>query len=147
MFRLEGGRPLSEREFVQFASLRMNWFKPTEAQQLLRLALERGLVQVREGQVTPMFEVAAIDAPMDYRPSAAILAAPAPEPDVFTECLNRMMATTGADRRTAVAAVNAIQERMDVDVEVAALIHARRLGIDVEDLIGRTESSIRKRKA
>jgi len=132
---------------VQFASLRMNWFKPTEAQQLLRLALEGGLVQVREGQVSPTFEVGAIDAPVDYRPSAAILAAPAPEPDVFMGCLTRIMATTGTDRRTAVAAVNAIQERMDVDVEVAALIHARKLGIDVTDLIDRAENVIRKRKA
>jgi len=36
---------------------------------------------------------------------------------------------------------------MDVDVEVAALIHARKLGIDVTDLIDRAENVIRKRKA
>ena len=45
LFRLEGGRPLSEKEFVQFASYRLNWFKPTEAQRLLRVAQDLKVVE------------------------------------------------------------------------------------------------------
>lgn len=136
---------MSEREFVQFASLRLNWFKPTEAQQLLQISIMHGLVVKRDGLLVPSFDASAVDAPMDFRPSAAILAVVEPEPDVFTESLTRILAATGVDRRTAVAAINAIQERMDVDADVAALIHARRLGIEVADLVDRLQAMTRKR--
>ncbi len=145
LFRLEGGRPLSEKEFVQFASYRLNWFKPTEAQRLLRVAQDLRLVELRQDLLTPTFDPAAEDVPVDFRPPPEILERAPPAQDLFLVALNRIVERSGEDRRAAVAAINAIQERMDVHVEVAALIHARRLGIDVSDLIDRVKDAVAKR--
>ena len=145
LFRLEGGRPLSEKEFVQFASYRLGWFKPTEAQRLLRVAQDLKLVELRQGSLTPTFDVAAVDVPMDFRPAPGILERAPPAQDLFLATLDRIVERTGTDRRTAVAAINAVQERMDVHVEVAALVHARELGVDVSDLIGPVRDAIAKR--
>ena len=145
LFRLEGGRPLSEKEFVQFASYRLNWFKPTEAQRLLRVAQDLRVVELREGLLRPTFDAAGLEVPVDFRPPPGILERAPPPEDVFVKILNRIVERTGADRRTAVSAINAVQERMDVTVEVAALIHARALGVDVSDLIDPVRESIVKR--
>ncbi len=146
LFRLEGGRALSEKEFVQFASYRLEWFKPTEAQRLLRVAQDLKLVELKAGSITPTFDLAAVEVPMDFKPPPSILekAAP-PSQDLFLSALNRIVERTGADRKTVVAAVNAIQQRMDVHVEVAALIHARDVGVDVSDLIDPVRDAIAKR--
>jgi hypothetical protein len=147
LFRLEGGRPLSEKEFVQFASYRLNWFRPTEAQRFLRIAQDSQLVELREGLLHPTFDVAAVDVPVDFRPPPSALERAPTSEDLFLKVLNRVVERTGTDRRTAVSAINAIQERMDVQVEVAALIHARAVGVDVSDLIDPVRESIAKRSA
>lgn len=145
LFRLEGGRPLSEKEFVQFASYRLNWFKPTEAQRLLRVAQDLKLVEMREGLLHPAFDVAVVDVPMDFRPPPGVLEAAPPVQDLFLATLNRIVERAGVDRRAAVAAINGVQERMDIAVEVAALIYARGLGVDVSDLIDPVRDAIAKR--
>jgi len=147
LFRLEGGRPLSEKEFVQFASYRLNWFKPTEAQRLLRVAQDLRVVELRQGVLRPTFDAAGLEVPVDYRPPPGILERAPPAEDLFVKILNRIVERTGTDRRTAVSAINAIQDRMDVTVEVAALIHARALGVDVSDLVDPVRESIVKRSA
>ena len=147
LFRLEGGRPLSEKEFVQFASYRLSWFKPTEAQRLLRVAQDLRVVELREGLLRPTFDAAAFEVPVDYRPAPGVLERAPIAEDLFVKILNRIVERTGADRRTAVSAINAIQERMDVTVEVAALIHARALGVDVADLADPVRGSIVNRSA
>ncbi len=145
LFRLEGGRALSEKEFVQFASYRLKWFKPTEAQRLMGLAQDLKLVELKAGALTPTFDVAAVDVPMDFKPPPTVLQAAPPPPDLFLTVLNRILERTGADRKAVVAAINGVQDRMDVHVEVAALVHARELGVDVTDLIEPVRASIAKR--
>ncbi len=147
LFRLEGGRPLSEKEFVQFASYRLNWFRPTEAQRLLRIAQDLHLLELRDGILRPTFEAVTVDVPVDFRPPHTVLdLAPVPE-DLFLKILNRIVERTGTDRRSSVSAINAIQERMGIHVEVAALIEARTLGVDVSDLIDPVRESIVKRSS
>ncbi len=147
LFRLEGGRPLSEKEFVQFASYRLNWFKPTEAQRLLRVAQDLKVVELREGLLRPTFDAATLEVPVDYRPPSGILERAPPPEDLFVKILNRIVERTGTDRRTLVSAINGVQERMDVTVEVAALIHARALGVDVSDLVDPVRDLIVKRSS
>ena len=145
LFRLEGGRPLSEKEFVQFASYRLNWFRPTEAQRFLRVAEDSALVELRGGLLRPTFDASAVEVPVDFRPPPSVLERAPTAEDLFLKILTRIVERTGTDRRTAVSAINAIQERMDVHVEVAALIHARALGVDVSDLMDPVRESITKR--
>ena len=61
--------------------------------------------------------------------------------------LNRIVEHAGTERKAAVSAINAIQERMGVHVEVAALIQARALGVEVSDLIDPVRESVLKRSA
>ncbi|TLZ70855.1 MAG: DUF2240 family protein [Methanobacteriota archaeon] len=145
LFRLEGGRPLSEKEFVQFASYRLNWFKPTEAQRLLRVAQDLRLVELRQGLLHTTFDPTGVEVPVDYRPPASVLERAPPAEDLFLKTLRRIEERTGTDRKTLVGEINAIQERMDVQVEVAALIRARALGVDVSDLLDLARDAIVKR--
>ena len=145
LFRLEGGRPLSEKEFVQFASYRLSWFKPTEAQRLLRVARDLKLVEMRDGRLYLAFDVAAVEVPMDFRPPPGVLEAAPAAQDLFRAALDRVVERAGIDRRVAVAGINAVQERMDVAVEVAALVYARGLGVDISDLIDPVRDAVAKR--
>jgi len=65
-------------------------------------------------------------------PTTAILAMPTPvEEDLFLRVVDAIAAMTGMDRKAVIRRVNEVQEKMDVEVEVAALIAARQAGVDV----------------
>jgi hypothetical protein len=132
LFKRKGRDELTEREFVLSASMDLRWFPPRDAQQLLQIGLETKLLESRGGNIRPAFDVAAVEVPQDFVPTAKILDVPTPvSQDVFLRIVDTLVAHTNSDRRAVIALINGIQERMDVDVEVAALVAAKQAGLDV----------------
>ncbi len=143
LFKRKGRDELSEREFVLSASMDLRWFPPRDAQRLLQIGLEAKLLTSQDGTIRPAFDVATIDVPRDYVPTIAILETPTPAgEDLFVRIIEAIAATTGADRRTVIALVNGVQERMDVEVEVAALVAARKAGVDVTPFLSHVRARL-----
>jgi hypothetical protein len=132
LLKRKGLGELSEREFVLSASMDLRWFPPRDAQRLLQLGLETKLLESHGGNIRPSFDVAAVEVPRDFVPTAKTLevATPAAE-DIFVRLVDAIAAGTKSDRRSVIAMVNAIQEKLDLDVEVAALVAARQAGLDI----------------
>ncbi|HYM39804.1 MAG TPA: DUF2240 family protein [Thermoplasmata archaeon] len=143
LFRRKGRDELTEREFVLSASMDLRWFPPRDAQRLLQLGLETKLLESHGGNIRPAFPIDAVDVPRDFVPTAKTLevATPASE-DVFLRIVDALVAHANTDRRGVIAAINAVQERMDVDVEVAALIAARQAGLDVAPYLGAVKAHL-----
>jgi hypothetical protein len=143
LFKRKGRDELSEREFVLSASMDLRWFPPRDAQRLLQLGLETKLLESRGGSIRPAFDVSTIEVPRDYVPTADILetATPASE-DAFLSIVDAIAVKTGSDRKAAIAAVNAVQERMDVELEVAALVAAHQMGVDVKPFLGAVKARL-----
>ena len=143
LFKRKGRDELSEREFVLSASMDLRWFPPRDAQRLLQLGLETKLLESRDGSIRPAFDVSAIEVPRDYVPTASILEIPTPaSEDIFVRIVDAIAAKTGTDRKAVIGAVNAVQERMDVELEVAALVAARQAGVDVAPFLARVKSRL-----
>jgi len=51
-------------------------------------------------------------------------------------------AKTGLDRKAVIRRVNEVQEKMDVEVEVAALIAARQSGVDVTPFLAAVKARL-----
>ncbi len=143
LFRRKGRDELTEREFVLSASMDLRWFPPRDAQRLLQLGLETDLLASHGGNIRPAFPIDSVDVPRDFVPTSKILevATPASE-DVFLRIVDALVAHTKSDRRTVIATVNAVQERLDVDVEVAALVAARQAGLDVSPYLGAVKARL-----
>ena len=135
---------MSEREFVLSASMDLRWFPPRDAQKLLRLAVTQEIVHADAGVLSPTFDVLSADVPTDFVASSKILdvASPSVEP-VFVHLVDALASATRTDRRSAIATINTIQERMDVDVDVAALIAAYRAGVDVRPVLPKVLATYR----
>lgn len=137
LFKRKGREELSEREFVLSASMDLRWFPPRDAQRLLQLGLETKLLESHAGAIRPAFDVAAIEVPRDYVPSAAILETPTPVgEDLFVRIVDAIAVKTGLDRKAIIALVNAVQEKMDVEIEVAALVAAYQASVDITPFLG-----------
>ena len=143
LFKRKGKEELSEKEFVLSASMDLRWFPPKDAQRFLQLGIETGLLESRKGAIRPTFEVTSIEVPRDFAPTASVFETPTPvAEDLFVAIVDAIAARTGSERRAVIANVNAIQDRLDVDVEVAALVAARTAGIDVSPFVTRVRARL-----
>jgi hypothetical protein len=145
IFKRKGKGVLSEKEFVFSASIDYRWFTPKDAQLLLDLGLKNNLLEKTNGFIKPTFDYKKIDVPLDFRPSKDVLSLPSAvdqDKPLFPRMLDEIARHSGMKRRDVVARINHTQERAGVDIEVAALVVAMDLGMEIEDLISEVREEI-----
>jgi hypothetical protein len=126
-FRQRGKRRLGEGEFVVSLSLDREWFSPDQAKRLVDLAVGRGLLTQTDAGLEPTFAVDDVEIPEGYAPDTDILR----EQSTFERLLDAMV-DGGMRKQAAVAAANETQRRLDITLEAAAVVAARREGVDVD---------------
>ncbi|MFB6080751.1 MAG: DUF2240 family protein [Haloferacaceae archaeon] len=138
-FRSVGGDRMGERKFVVALSLERDWFSPDQAKRLLDVAVGRGLLSRDDGDVIARFDPSSVDVPEGFTPDESVLR----EGSAFERVLDRLVAA-GADKQSAVAAINARQRDLGVTLEAAAVVHARAEGVDLDGIGERIRAGLRE---
>ncbi|MBI0582674.1 MAG: DUF2240 family protein [Methanomassiliicoccus sp.] len=131
LFKRKGKNVMTETEFILTVSFDYRWFTPKEAQMLLDVAVRRGLLTRTEEYLKPNFDIKDVEASLSFRPSKDVLSGDREEMSLFAQLIQLISEKGGLKKRDAVARVNRAQERLGVDVEVAAVVVAKDLGADV----------------
>lgn len=126
-FQGAGTRRMEESAFVVALSLDRDWFSPDQAKRLIDVAVGEGLLERTDAGLEAAFAVESVEIPEEFSPGEELLAERSP----FERLLDTIVAE-GIERRVAVARINELQRRLGVTIEVAAVVLARREGIDVE---------------
>ncbi len=158
-FRGIGKNVTTPDEFVMGISLDFKWMSPSEAKLLLATLTNTGVVLQRDSYIRPAGDLSAVDVPLAYRPSRELVEslrgrkkqrsdvreAPgvAREPaDIFSVLISKAM-ESGMDRRDFIQSCNRIQKRLDIEIDVAALIVLRDAGTDVSPYLGAVYDSVK----
>ncbi len=145
VFRKKGKSSMPESDFVFAISMDFRWFTPKEAQKLLDLGLESQLLTVEDGKVKPTFDYQTVEIPRGYAPGQELLER-TPEPKgLFMKMVDEMAKAASMPAKDIISQVNMVQDRMGIDIEVAALVVARNLGIDMPGYLDSVEEDIGKR--
>jgi hypothetical protein len=140
-----------------------------DAQRILDAAKSSGLLITKEGMLQPAFDYRSIDIPLNFQPSSEVLreigvaaepsangmkeqlkeegkggGAPTLPMDVplFTVLIEDISQKTQMKKKDVVSRINKLQERFGVVPEVAALIVARELGLDISKYFDVTKEEI-----
>ncbi len=143
LFKRKGKECLTEKEFVFSASMDLRWFPPKDAQRLLDLSLRRGLVSLAEGKLRPTFDLESADAPLDFSPTAEVLRE---EDDLFKRMVEAIAEVSGQPRKEIVARTNAVQARMGIYAEAAALIAGQSMEVDMRGFYEEVEELVKQRR-
>ncbi|UZE92652.1 MAG: DUF2240 family protein [Methanosarcinales archaeon] len=128
-FRKRGKTVLMVSEFIFALSLDLGWFSPEQAKRVLQVAKEAGLVAVKGDEISPNFDAATVEIPLGFKPELSQLK----EQPLFDRIIDLIM-TTGVSRKEAIALVNEKQERLQLMIEVTALLVAKERGVDISHL-------------
>lgn len=151
VFRRKGAPEITASEFKHALSLDLRWFAPADARKLLAHAVNTGLVEENGERIAARFDVARVDVPVAFRPSLGVLdeSPPAPPPrappalsasaSVADEALDAAARASGLDRAAMDKEAADERDRRGglFTLEVAALVIARRRGVDVRPLAAR----------
>ena len=80
---------------------------------------------------------AGVDIPDGFAPAESVLH----RRSTFERALDALV-EAGVDKQEAVAAINRLQADLDLAVEAAALLYARRQGVEVADLADRAREEV-----
>jgi hypothetical protein len=127
-FRQDGATELGESAFVVALSLDRDWFSPDQAKRLVDVAASEGLLDREDGHLTALFDPQSVEVPEEFEPDESLLQ----ERSTFERVLGALI-EAGHEKQEAVAAVNRLQSELGVTVEAAAVLYARRRGIDVQE--------------
>jgi hypothetical protein len=128
-FRQRGVERMAENEFVVALSLDRDWFSPDQAKRLVDVATGRGLLDRDDDHVTVGFEVADVEIPEGFVPDEEIIQERSP----FEQALAALV-EDGMEKQAAVAGINTLQSDLGVTIETAAVVYARRNGIEVPEI-------------
>ena len=124
-FQQKGKESIPESEFVVALSLDRDWFSPDQAERLVDVATGQGLLAREDGAVVAAFDPSEVEIPEGFVPDESILQ----EQSTFERLLDKVVAG-GTEKQTAVAEINELQSHLGVTIEAAAVVYARRRGID-----------------
>ena len=136
-FRQRGVERMNESEFVVALSLDREWFSPDQAKRLVDVATGEGLLDRSGDDIVASFDVGTVDVPEDFVPDESVIQ----ERSVFEQVLDSVV-DTGVDKQDAVADINRLQTELGVTIEAAAVLYARRNGVDVGSLAANARSEL-----
>lgn len=124
-FKQKGRTRVAEQAFVVALSLDRDWMSPDQAKRLLDVADGEGLVEREDGDVAATFDPSEVAIPEDFAPDASLFQ----ERSAFERALDALVAED-FDRQETVAAVNELQRDLGVTADAAAVVYARRQGVE-----------------
>ena len=136
-FRQRGVDRMNESEFVVALSLDRNWFSPDQAKRLVDVATGEGLLDRDGDDIVASFDVGTVDVPEDFVPDESVIQ----ERSVFEQVLESVV-DTGVEKQEAVADINRLQSKLGITIEAAAVLYARRRGVDVGGLAANARSEL-----
>jgi hypothetical protein len=132
-FKRKGKESLKDMEFVMALSIDLKWFTPDQARSVLAEAQRSGLLK-RDGElVRPSFDISKIEIPSGFKPETLAIE----KKTVFERVIERIITSTGIEKRKVVSMINKKQEELSkqVVIEVSAILVAIENAVLVDDLI------------
>jgi hypothetical protein len=132
-FKRKGKEQLKDMDFVMALSMDLKWFTPEQAKSVLAEAQRSGLLK-RDGElVRPSFDISKIEIPSGFKPETVAIE----KKSVFERAIERIITSTGIEKRKVVSMINKKQEELSkqVLIEVSAILVAIENGVMVDDLI------------
>ena len=127
-FRGRGRDRLPESEFVVGLSLDRGWYSPDQAARVVDIAVGEGLLRREDDELEPAFDVAAVDIPAGFSPDGDLLRSRSP----FERALEALV-EAGHGKQASVAGINRLQADAGLTIGTAAVLYARRQGVDVPE--------------
>jgi hypothetical protein len=130
VFRRKGKLEMNVKDFIYSLSIDLHWFSPEEAKKLLTICIASNLIIKDNDTLKPNFLLENISIPLEFKPSKDILEY---KKDLFLELVKEIEVATKTDKKAVIAEINKLQTELNIEIEVAALLLAKKHNVDISN--------------
>jgi len=141
LFQTTGKDRLTEKEIYMILSFKLGWLTPAEGKKAIQKALEKNLIKKEGDEIIPNFDYRSIDIPFEFKFDAKMLEV---EEDLYSKIVARVVKSKNIGEKKVREEIEELAEKNDIYKEVAALVIAKRYGLDIDDLIDEAWKMVRK---
>ncbi|MEE6209401.1 DUF2240 family protein [Salarchaeum sp. III] len=136
-FKQTGKARIGEHEFVVALSLDRDWLSPDQAKRVIDIATGEGLVSRDDGDLIADFDLDSVEVPEDFSPDESVFR----ERSAFERAVDALE-SEGVEKQEVVAAVNELQQDLGITADAAAVVYARREGVNVDDAAAKARGGL-----
>ena len=157
LFLNKGKDVLTAKELTMYISLDLRWMQAKDADALMKTLIGKELMSKTGEYLRPLIDVSAVDVPVAYRPSEALLKSlkgHAPDqtaankagapPNLLSVLIGEAL-NSGMEKGAFISECNKISKKMDIDMEVAAVMILKERRADIAPLMDDVRSSVLQR--
>ncbi len=145
-----GKRELKREDFLRVLSFENRWLEPSLVDKFLELCTRIHLLDKNDEIYTSQFSTKGMEIPIDFfiSPEDILNFQETKETkETFLKIVEYLQEKTGKGKNEIVSEINKIKSKMKyITIEVAAIIYARDLDIDVSQFLDEVENSILSKK-
>ncbi len=132
IFQRKGSSSLSVDDFIYGPAADLGWFSSKEMRKVLENAEKQGFVIVKDKNVVANFDYSAVNIPLGFKPTKDILERVEERP-LFQRLLEEITAISEKNKQEILALANKKQDSMNLEIEVALLLVAREMGLELHN--------------
>lgn len=146
---------LPEKDFEFSLAFDLKWFSPKAASEVKARALEANLLSLKDGVITPCFDVDSVRLPHAFKPPENFLELKEKpgktgsigrhrEEISFEQILDFISADAGINKQRLVSEINSMQDRLSylVDIRIVALIVAKKFGCRIDGVLEKVSRAV-----
>ena len=141
LFQTTGKDRLTEKEIYMILSFKLGWLTPAEGKKAIQKALEKNLIKKEGDEIIPNFDYRSIDIPFEFKFDAKMLEM---EEDLYSKIVARVVKSKNIGEKKVREEIEELAEKNDIYKEVAALVIAKRYGVEIDDLIDEAWKRVKK---
>jgi len=141
LFQTTGKDRLTEKEIYMILSFKLGWLTPADGKRAIQKALEKNLIKKEGDEIIPNFDYKSIDIPFEFKFDAKMLEM---EEDLYSKIVARIMNNRNVGEKKIREEIEEVAEKNDIYKEVAALVIAKRYGIEIDDLVKEAWETVKK---
>ena len=141
LFQTTGKDRLTEKEIYMILSFKLGWLTPADGKRAIQKALEKNLIKKEGDEIIPNFDYKNIDIPFEFKFDAKMLEM---EEDLYSKIVARIMNNRNVGEKKIREEIEEVAEKNDIYKEVAALVIAKRYGIEIDDLVKEAWETVKK---
>ncbi len=133
IFQRSGKEKMKEKDIYMSLSFELGWMTPGQGKKVVEKALELNLVRREGEEIIPNFDYREIEIPLGFKFDEEKLEEM--EKDLLSKIISKIVRNTKIGEKKIREEIRNISENLEIYPEIAALVVAKRKGIDIKEFI------------
>lgn len=133
LFQKSGKERLSEKEIYNMLSFQLGWMSPKEGRKAIEIAIEKKIVRKENDEIIPNFDYMEVEVPLGFKFDGEMLEKMCK--DLLSRIIDKILENSDFGEKRIREEIRKLSDSMDIYPEIAALLLAKKIDIDIEEFI------------